>query len=200
MYDVSQLKEAAIAEILHPTLAMTNQILDDHPLDYKDGTPNISSIDKEDTNGIVRVYFKFKDEPFDLVIYISSIPNIEILSVAIEPGTSVYLWIEKPESNVQIDIPFVPTRTTIKGFEFGPDKNYSNIPEHKINRLLNILDKYKERIKEIASITYVSLNIAYHSHKDNMQGIHLDRAMLKRISELNIELDLDLYASGTTLK
>jgi len=196
MYNISEIEEVAIAEILNPSFATTQQILQDHSIQYKDGKPVISRVDTENGNDSTVVYFNIIGELFHLAVYIDTYPFIQIRSVEIEAGSKVYLWIEKPHNNANINLHFIPTRISPKGFEFGPNKDDADNPQHKISKLLDIIFRDKEKIKEIGSKTYVCLNVAYYGYKNQMWGIHLGTEVLKKLAFLNIDLDVDLYACG----
>ncbi len=64
--------------------------------------------------------------------------------------------------------------------------------------LLHLLDKlapHKKIINELGKKYYVEFSCGLYFYEVN-PGIHLDNKVIKRIAELNVKLDLDMYCLG----
>lgn len=211
------IKEAAIKEVLDPTFELTKQFLHVHELVYKDGMPFIEDVFMNEVENKAAVYFPVKDESFYFVVYICTEDGFEPLWMEMSPGNIVELVVVS--ENHSLDwmlekINFKPQRQWKKGerkrfthsvvydhsgFVFSLETRKTGELEEKLKQLITFLIQRKESIVTLSDIATVEISITYYGYKDQMWGIHLEKDIIKKMSELNITLDVDLYASGKDL-
>ena len=195
---MEEIEKIAIQEILNPTFGTTEQFLQVFTVQTENDIPviRLSKVDK--SNKSATVYLPIEGEPFFIAIYFDIENSIKIRSVETEVGTSVYLSIGNINS---MDTELVLTPDKIyKDFKiYGIDIDEQNDVENKLGKLLDYLEPHKAIIKEISKINSVTINIQYSGYRDQMWGMHLDPVIMKRVIDLNAELDLDIYAEGKEL-
>src|SRR5687768_14137320 len=85
-----KIAEAALAEILNPTFAMTEQCLAHVDIEYENNLPKIVDIDYNQTNKSAIVYFPVLNEDFYFAIELLVKEQIEINSVNISPFINIH--------------------------------------------------------------------------------------------------------------
>lgn len=193
-------REKAIQELLTPTWELTKQFLNTFDVEKDNGLPRIARIDTADSDGRVVVYVPIKNERFYLALYFDTIVQIELVDVGTEAGTDVYLWVYDSSKIIKDEFPYRPIQIGDKNFTYSLDSSEPDDFEDKLNQLLDKLESDKIRFVEFSTKTHISLNIAYYGYKDQMWGIHLDKKTIKRLADLNIDFDFDIYAGGPDLK
>ena len=197
---IEKVREIAIQELLAPTWALTKQFLSTFQIEKQNEIPVIARIDTAGSDGRFVVYVPVKNERFYLAFYFDTIEQIELKDVGTEAGTNVYLWIEDSSEISKDDFPYKPINNRGKGFTYSLDPCEPDELEDKLNQLIDKLESEKERFLEFSNRTYISLNVAYYGYKEQMWGLHLDKKIIKRLADLNIDFDLDIYAGGPDLK
>lgn len=64
-----------------------------------------------------------------------------------------------------------------------------------IEKLLEMVEPYKGVIANLANKYFGELSIGIYNY-DMRPGIHIDKLILKQISDLNLEIDIDIYCFG----
>lgn len=82
------------------------------------------------------------------------------------------------------------------GFIYEPNPERADDFEDKLDKLLATLESLKENIIDLSRVVELQINIAYYGYKEQMWGWHLDLKTLKKLAELNIEVDFDIYPGG----
>lgn len=211
--DINNLKEIAIHEVLNPTFELTKQYLQAIELCYSNKLPQIDDVELDREANTAAVYFPIKNESFYYVIYIE---NLEVSWVNISAGNSVYLFAcsEVLSTKELVNyLAFEPTEIWSKdektnfgatrkhsGFIYDPIAKRTGEVEDKLNRLLDSLLPYKEKISQLSNIASVEIQVAYYGYKDEMWGFHFDKKSIGKLSELGIDIDIDLYAGGNSLE
>jgi hypothetical protein len=185
-------------EIARPTLDLTKQYLQVLPLQLHEEEPVVAAI-KQGADRVI-VYFSIFKEEFFLAICLDSKMDFAVYTTYIEPGSRVYLYIDNRDGATEIPASFPEVENVKSGFLFDPLKNEIDTVENKIEQLLSVLETHREAVKELASQTYVCLNVAYYGYQSQMWGFHFDTHTLRRFCDLNIEVDLDLYAGGREIE
>lgn len=70
------IREAAIAEILHPTLPMTQQFLEVNMVVVKEHVPIVEDVIYKEEEQIAAVYFPIEGERYYLVVYLNVEPYL----------------------------------------------------------------------------------------------------------------------------
>ena len=68
--------------------------------------------------------------------------------------------------------------------------------EESLNMLLDELEKDKNGIKNLIERTNACINICKHQYISANAGIHFDKEIIRRINELNLDIDIDIYCVG----
>ena len=213
-----KIKDAAIEEVLNPTFELTKQFLMVNELVYKDGVPFIEDIFINNVEGKAAVYFPVNNESYHFVVYISIKGSFEPLWMEMSPGNVVELVVVSENHSLDMilkEIDFKPQKQWEKGererpakpvvcdhsgFVFSLENRKTGELENKLKQLIDFLIQRRESILALSDIATVEISITYYGYKDQMWGIHLEKDMIKKMSELNISFDVDLYASGKDLK
>ena len=211
-----EIRKAAIAEIINPTFEQTKQFLSSNKVIFQDGIPVIENIVIKEKEKIAYVYFAIEDEPFYLQV------NIDIDTIAtpsfmfMSPGSRVYYTAVSDESNLNQMLSTIDFEPTLK-WEKGQKRNVSGTYNHsriiyepikmmsvevedKFSTLIDFLWLRKERIQKLSKICDGVIQVAYYGYKEQMWGIHHDKELIRKISELGLSIDIDLYASGRDLE
>jgi len=53
---------------------------------------------------------------------------------------------------------------------------------------------------ELSHQVSIEIQVTYYGHKDEMWGIHLETQTVKKLSELELAIDVDLYAGGNDIE
>lgn len=213
--DINIIKDAAIKEILSPTFEVTKQLLSVNTLIIQDGLPIIEDVIYNTKENYVTVYFSVFEEDYYFVIYIDYSDALEIRNVGTSPGNKVYFAAtsERHDLNELINfIEFKPTKQWNKGDKRKGSGEYSfsaifyqentkktGEVEEKLERLTDFLLMNRDKINELSKIATLEIRIAYFGYKEEMWGFHFNNEIIKKISMLYIDIDIDLYAGGSDL-
>lgn len=210
--------EKAIEEIQSKRLGTTEQLLEIHELVYVDNKPQVLRVDTEYDDGTAIVYFPIKDEKFYLAVWLDTKPEISVRHVGTENYNAVYLKIISDNLTFQELSSLTklkPTGGWDKGDRRKPGKSFYNFSalyfepnpepdefEDKLKKLLDFLETHKEEIIKLTEKADIQIQVATTFHNGNtmLGGYHLDKAIIKRLAALNLELDFDLYAEGKFFK
>ncbi len=195
---MDEIINVAIAEILNPTFGTTQQFLEVLRVQSNNSIPVVKHIKIDEINKEAIVYFPVEGETFYIAIYLDTVKGPKIRSVETEVGSSVYLSIGTAKVN-DLELPLTPDKVYDDFKIYGIDIDQPDSVESKIEKLLDYFEPFSDTIKKISENNYVTINVAYFGYRDQMWGLHLDTATMKRITDLNAELDLDIYAEGKEL-
>jgi len=209
--------QKAVEEIESKSLAVTEQFLEIHEVVYDNGMPKIARIDKDKEDGVAVVYFPVKDEKFYFSVYINTRPDISIRWTGTEPHNSIsfraYSDTLSLEELAQLstlkhtggrnkgDPKRTQDRTGILWKEstifYEPNSEPDEF-EDKLRKLLDFLERDKEGIAKLIDQANGCIQVAIEFHNGNtmLGGPHIDKNSLKRMANLNLEIDFDLYVSG----
>jgi hypothetical protein len=72
--------------------------------------------------------------------------------------------------------------------------------EDKLNSILHFLTCKSEELSRIGHDSIMSINVAHYVHVQYTWGLHLSKKQISHLNELNLELDVDLHASGNWME
>ena len=209
-----QVVQCALREIDQQSFGVVKQFLEIHDVVYENGAPKIDAIDTDNDDGITIVYFPVKDEKFYLALYVCTEPDIAVVSAYVESYNCVCFT---AYSEI-LDFAGLSAMTSLaitsghnKGDKRktgktiykdsviriepnpGPDEF-----EDKLEKLLTLLEQDKEGIKALVDSAEGSIQVAMIFHNGNtmLGGTRVDSKSIKRMADLNLAIDFDLYANG----
>jgi len=207
--------EISTSEIKDQTWGISKQFLKVHELVYdEESTPIISRIDYRENKSEITIYFQVKDQGFFFCITMNS--KREIIGIYTESSNSVYLRAQSKEIKKE-DLEKLCNLMVTGGHNIGDKRGYkkSNVfwkesvifiepnqePdsfESKLEKLLNYLETDKSGVKELVSKgdAYIQVLMDFHNGNTMLGGPYLNLRSLKKLSELGLEVNFDLYASG----
>jgi len=210
--------EKAIEEIENKSGGVTEEFLKIHQLEYVDNKPVISRIDKDKPDGTIIVYFLVANEQFYLAVYLETKPEISVCGIYIEPYHSVYFGATSDEINFK-ELSSITTLKVTGGWKKGDKVKWAQMYhkntclrfepnpeadefEDKIEKLLDYLEQDKEGINQLVDIAdgYVQVFSSFHNGNTMLGGYHLDLKTIKRLANLNLEIDFDICADGNFYK
>ena len=208
--------EKATEEIEAKTFGVTGQFLKIHEVVYENDKPKVARVDTEKEDGTAIVYFPVKNEKFYLAVYVDTKPEIAVRHVGTESYNSVCFSAVSESLNFEELSQMTklkPTRGWSKGdkrggthwrfskFIFEPNCEPDEF-EDKLKKLLDILESDKEGIAQLAEKSDVCIQVAQEFHNGNtmLGGSYLDKESVKRIADLNLPIDFDLYVGGNFYK
>ncbi|MDJ0536101.1 MAG: hypothetical protein QNJ70_27040 [Xenococcaceae cyanobacterium MO_207.B15] len=97
-----QLIKIVEEELKHPTLGVTEQILEVHQIIYESNQPVIARIDDKREKEAFYIYLRLKEQPYYFVIIIRTENNQLAVSASyIEPEVRVYLSVKSKQLTAQ---------------------------------------------------------------------------------------------------
>lgn len=215
-HDVNRIIACASAEIENPVLGVTEQFLEIHEVVYLDGKPVVARVDVEKENGDAIVYFLVEGEKFYFAVYLDTEPEISVRWTDTEDYHSACFIVTSEildAAALSAMTNLTPTESWTKGdkwrkterkctvLRFEPNPEADEF-EDKIEKLLNYLLTDKENIKRLVeqydgSIQVISI---FHNGNTMLGGVHLNKGIINKLSELNLCIDFDLYAEGNLFK
>ncbi|MFZ4928845.1 DUF4279 domain-containing protein [Chryseobacterium sp. Mn2064] len=205
-----------IAEIIQHELTdknwgFTEQILEIHSPVYQNDNISIGNITESDKE--IAAYIPIMNEPFYLTFYIN-LESKEITGISTEPNVSVYFKATSDKINSTELEQMIQLQTTeswnkgeqkqiktgsydISGIIIEIDKNPDTF-ERKLNFLLSELQKDKNGILKLSEVAKTTIHVHIDFHNDNgmIGSPFLSKDHIKKLSELNLSIDFDLYVSG----
>ncbi|MEW7292855.1 DUF4279 domain-containing protein [Aquimarina sp. 2304DJ70-9] len=211
-----KLIERAIAEIEKPTFGTTEQYLEVHSVQLKNGKPKVERVDFKSFEKVNAVYFPIAEEPFFLVIYFSK-ENNKLVAVDTENGNRIYLTATsdkltfdelskltklKPLTGWSIDDLRAngKSRYNFSRISFEPIKSNAYELEPKLKMLLTELEKDIDGIKKLIAKSNVIISIFSQQYICGNKGIHFDTKIISRMNNLNLGIDIDQSDYGNELK
>jgi hypothetical protein len=205
----------AIAEILHPTLAMTEQFLAVNKIVFKEHEPVVEDVILREEEQVAEVYFPTERERYYFVVYIDVEPQVELRTTGMSAGNRVYFFAEseeRPVDELVVIAGVQPTSVWEKGgkgkhiprhngFEIRPSLKETGEVEDNLRTIIGVLLPHTANVHALSTIADVGvgINIAYWGYKDQMWGIHFGTDIIQGLAALNLSVDVDLYAGGPDL-
>ncbi len=206
-------RDIILRELNSPEWGVTQQYLEKYNVKSKEGDPELIFL--EDAEGADMIVFVLLEGVnFTLTFYMAKIENhlYRIKSVYPHPGAKVYFWVSSADISIEEMLDLIslsPVSIKRKGetqariepaeensIRFEPDADIPGLVEFKLSRLLNYLEPVKRGIVNLKKKGDAGINIAYYGHTSSMSGLHLDIGIINKLDDLELELDIDLYAEG----
>ncbi len=205
------IKDAALQEILNPTWGVTKQFLEVHQVNEDPSTFFLGNSHRDQPTQTV--YVPFIGQRFFLAIEISAESPWAIIAVRDHPYVSVgcYITSETLHETHLLSLWEQPVERSWSRGDAGrnsldhkdsgifiePDKHPGRFSD-KLDILLGLLaarhGAFASRKNEISLIIQVA-QISWIGN-GSIDGLHLSQEQLKKLGELNAEIDFDLYAEG----
>lgn len=207
--DKHTVQEIAIAEILYPTLAITQQFLAGNKIIFKEQVPVVEDVILREEKQTAEVYFPIERERYYFVVYVDLEPQIALRWTGMSAGNRVYFYAKSAEQQSKELVAMAgiePTRTWEKGkhtkhhgFEVRPCSKETGNVEDKLHTIISLLLPYVANIRALSAVANVGINVVYWGYKDEMWGIHFGTDIIQGLAALNLSIDVDLYAGGPDL-
>lgn len=212
-----QILELIEKEFEEKSFGVVKQYLDIHSPVLIDNKIKIDRIDREKNDGVVIAYIPVIGERFHFAVYLDSTSK-EITGFSTEAFHRVYFRAtsENFSSEELKSFTFLsPTKFWNKGDLWDNGKSrytFSNFTiepnpepdefEDKLKKLLTILEQDKSGIKRLVEEAdgYIQVATDFHNANGMLGGFNLDKETIKRMSDLNLSIDFDLYVNGNSFK
>jgi hypothetical protein len=207
-----QVIELIESEFREKTLGVTEHYLEIHSPIYTENNLQVDRIDREREDEIIVAYLPVLDQKFYFAVYIN-IDCKEITGLGTEAHHSVYFRAASEALSAD-DLKEMTILSPTSFWNKGdlrknrkstyPFSNIEILPnpepdefEDKLKKLLDLLELDKEGIKRLASKANCYIQVAMDIHNANgmIGGPVLDKVDVKRISDLGLWIDFDLYVS-----
>jgi Domain of unknown function (DUF4279) len=205
-----EIRDVAIAEILHPTFALTQQLLAVNKVVIKEQVPVVEDVILREEEKTAEVYFPIEGEHYYFTVYVDVEPHVSLRMMGMSSGNRVYFYAKSVEHRLDELVALAgiePTRTwevgkhiRHNGFEVRPSLKETGDVEDKLRTLIRLLLPHKANLHALSSIADVGVNIAYWGYTDQMGGIHFGLETIHGLAALNLSVDVDLYAEGLDLE
>jgi len=216
-----QVTELVEKEFKEKTLGTTEQYLEIHSPIYFNNKIKIDRIDRDSKydNGdeLIIAYLPVLDEKFYFAICINPKEN-EVTGFYTEAYHRVYF---RATSEI-FSIDELKSMTNLKPTEFwnkGDLRTYGKskhtfssfviLPnpepdefEDKLRKLLDFLEQDKDGVKQLVDNAYGYVQVAMYIHNATgmIGGPHIDTDAIKRMNDLGLTIDFDLYVGGNPIK
>lgn len=215
---LDEVSKIAISEIDQMNFGITQQILAVNELVYENGHPKIEKVELDAQNKRAMVHFPIKDECIFFTVFLETEPAIKVVWTNTTDGSRVIFRVTSDTmalNEISSFIKIHPTRSwnigdphpngktnhTFSLFDFEPIPDLTGKIESKINTLLDLLEKDTEGIRKLSVLANSFIQIHWHGYNGNgmLGGFQLDQATITRLANLQLAIDLDLYADGNLL-
>ena len=204
-------------ELKLKTLGVTEQYLEVHNVVYKNNKAIIERIDRERGDNTIIVYLPVAGETFYFAAYID--PETKTVSgFHTEANYRVYF----KATSETMTLPELSSLTKLKPTEswnkgdirtntnsklkfslisFFPNPEPDEF-EDKLNKLMDFLEQDIQGIKALISQASgcIQAAITYHDANGMLGGPTIDARSIKRMNDLGLEINFDLYVEGNPLK
>lgn len=209
--------ERAIDEIKSKTFGTTQQLLEIHEVVHVNKRPQALRVNRKN-DGTAIVYFPIKDEKFYLAVWLEPIPEVTVTGVGTENYNAVYLKATSEDLTLD-ELAALTTLPRTDGWSKGDLRKSGNLKysfsallfepnpepeafEDKLRKLLDFIEQDTNGIRRLGENASLQIQVAtvFHNGNTMLGGQHLDKDILKRIADLNLEINFDLYAEGNFYK
>lgn len=209
--------KVAQQELLQPNFVVTRQYLEVMHLEKSDGLPVVHRMKVKDEECFSEVYFSVKGEEFFVVVRVVFSDVLKADWVWIENGHRVYLSVYSDHlshEELASSFEFTPTEVWTKGdltksgcsrykstcVSFEPIKNLAYSLEEKLTHLLACLSDDKEAVALEGGKNRAVIQVCRYQYVSGNAGINLSPGLISQLSQMNLELDIDMYCVGEEIK
>jgi hypothetical protein len=212
-----QVIELIEKEFNEKTLGVTEQYLEIHSPIYADKKLKIDRIDRETNDDRIVAYLPVLDERFYFAVYINTLSN-EITGVGTEAFHNVYFRATSEALSADQLKEMTKLKATDSWNKGDLRKNtksthkFSHLAilpnpepdafEDKLKKLLNHLEQDKDGIKRLVDNANGYIQVAMDIHNGNgmISGPNIDADDIKRMNDLGLSIDFDLYVGGNSFR
>jgi len=202
-------------EFREKTFATTEQYLEIHSPIYLDNKIKVDRIDREGES--IVAYLPVLDERFYFAFYID--PRAKKF---LGMGTEAYHMVYFRATSETLSIDEIKSMTSLKPTEFWNKgdltknrvraytfSHFEILPnpepdefDDKLRKLLSCLEQDKDGVKRLVDNANGYIQVAMDIHNGNgmIGGFHLTKDDIRRMNELGLEIDFDLYVRGNSFK
>ncbi|MBK7988475.1 MAG: DUF4279 domain-containing protein [Ignavibacteria bacterium] len=204
-------------EFKEKSLGMTEVYLEIHSPIYADNKLKVDRIDRDRKDELIIAYLPVLEEKFYFALYIDTKTN-EITGVETEAYHRVYF--SARSETLSADELKSMTRLTPTSFWDKNDLRKTGKSNHtfsiltilpnpepdefedKLKKLLDFLEQDKEGIKQLAEKAdgYIQVAMDIHNGNGMIGGPNIDRDDIRRMNELGLSINFDLYVGGNSFK
>jgi hypothetical protein len=214
--EICNLGQYAINEVETKSFGTTKQILAVHEVYRLGGKPTIVKIEEGKTTSTV--YFQIVGEKFYFAAYFSMLPKVSLTGTGTEPHTSVYLNASSyilTYKEICAFTSLIPTRGWSVG-DMTPSgkstRKFSSVQfeesdgpglfSKKLRSLLDFLERDKLGVLRLVTNAeaYVQTVMEFHNGNTMLGGPNIDKISLRRLSDFELDIDFDFYATGNFFK
>lgn len=209
----SHIKQIAIAELDAPTFATTQQYLEIHAPVRKDGVVQVDRVDLEGPEPLAQVYIPVEEEQFHFVLQVDTSQE-EVLGIGTESWNRVYFRVTSAHHSLAELSTLTSLASTsswdredlrpkgistygFSAFKIEPNPEPDEF-EDKLAKLLTFLEQDTSGVLKLLDLAAGGINVAMNFHDGNgmLGGMHLHAEIVKRIGNLGLSIDFDLYTEG----
>lgn len=217
MNDYEKYISIAAKELFDPTFEVTKQYLQVMDVEIENGAPRVARVDLNHARTSIAVYFHVKGERFFIVVNVSNDERPKVEWVWVESGHRAYLTATSKDINYEelsSWFPSGPLKGWSKGdmkpngkvayeftrVSFEPNTNEAYGLKEKLIELLNCLDKSSDAVTNLSEKSEAYISVCRHQYISANAGINLNLEIIRRLSALNLELDIDTYITGREIE
>lgn len=204
-------------EFKDKTLGVTEQYLEIHSPIYADNKLKVDRFDRDRKDELIIAYLPVLDEKFYFAVYIDTKTN-EVTGIGTEAYHRVYFRATSgtlSAENLKGMTHLTPTEFWNKGDLRKSGKSnhtFSSLTilpnpepdefEVKLKKLLDFLEQDKNGIKQLAEKAdgYIQVAMDFHNGNGMIGGHNIDTDDIRRMNELGLSINFDLYVSGNKFK
>ena len=208
-------------EFQEKTLGETKQYLEIHSPIYSDNKIKVDRIDRDgkcyNQDELIIAYLPVLDERFYFAVYINPKEN-EVIGVDTEAYHQVYFR----ATSETLSIDELKSMTSLKPTDFWNKGDFRKIGmsthtsrfscfkilpnpepdefEDKLKKLFDFLEQDKDGVKRLVDNANGYIQVAMDIHNGNgmIGGPHLDADEIRRMSDMGLSIDFDLYVRGNS--
>lgn len=202
-------------EFKEKSLAVTEQYLEIHNPVYINNKLQVDRIDREAKDDVIIVYLPVVDERFCFSVYIN-LRSEEIISVGTESYNCVLFRADSERFSLEelsemTSFKFIGGRnkgdkrgTTLwkeSAIFFEPNPKADEFHD-KLKKLLDLLESDRKGTKKLVKDADGYMQVAMEIHNGNgmLCGPYIDKKEIRRMNDLGLSINFDLYVSGNSFK
>lgn len=203
---------SAREEILHPTLGITEQILDVHSVAMQDGEPQVTAVDQPVSSDHAFVFFDVVGEPYHLWVRVA-VEGARVQFAGITPLTYIELVVSSLEHTPE-DIAAVlgtPATSAYHRGERSPQGArtygtnvwiYEPLPrmagffEDRLRQFARAVRSLQEGVRRLPAGCEVEVSIVSKQCSAWPEGFHVPADVGADLFALRASLDIDVYYFG----
>lgn len=211
-----QLIELIEKEFKEKRLGVTEQYLEIHSPIYVNDKIKVDRIDRDRMDKLIIAYLPVLEEKFYFAVYIDTNLN-EITNIGTEANIRVYFRADSDKFTLD-ELAKMTNLKSTRGRSIGDERRKGifwkestifyeadlnpDEFEDKLNKLLDFLEQDKDGVKCLVEKAdgYIQVAMEIHNGNGMIGGPHIDKNVMRRINDLNVSMNFDLYVGGSIFK